>query len=84
VVGSSLLIGGARNLPQYCKLVTRDPKASDYLREVYFVAKRYFPDNLKYWLEGARSFTYHASERAPYDWMDVYDARKKLKGHGRV
>jgi len=66
------------------KLVSRDPKVNDYLREVYFVARRYFPNNLEYWLEGGRSFTYHASESAPYDWMDVYEARKKLKGHEGV
>jgi hypothetical protein len=66
------------------KLVRRDPKVGDYLREVYFVAKRYFPNNLEYWLEGGQSFTYHASESAPHDPMDVYEARKKLKEHEGV
>ena len=66
------------------ELVSRDPKVGDYLREVYLVAKRCFPNNLEYWLEGGQSFTYHASESAPYDWMDVYEARKNLKGHAGV
>jgi hypothetical protein len=60
------------------KLVSRDPKVDDYLREVYFVAKRYFPCNLEYWIEGGRSFTYHASEVAPHDPRDVYEVRDKL------
>jgi hypothetical protein len=62
------------------KLVTRDPKVDFYLREVYFIAKNYFPNNLVYWLEGGRSFTYPASENAPHSWKDVHEAWKNLKG----
>lgn len=61
------------------KLVRQDPKVGDYLREVYFVAKRYFPNRLEYSLEGVGRFTYHAGESAPHDPMDVYKAWKKLK-----
>jgi hypothetical protein len=60
------------------KLLSRDSE-TNYLREVYLIAKQYFPNNLEYWLEGGRSFTYHASESAPYSWKDVYEARKKLR-----
>lgn len=65
------------------KLVRHDPEVANYLREVYIVAKQYF-HNLEYWLEGGRSFTYHASEIAPHDPIDVYKAWQKLKEHEGV
>jgi hypothetical protein len=65
------------------KLVRHDPEVGNYLREVYIVAKKYF-HNLEYWLEGGRSYTYHASEIAPHDPMDVYKAWQKLKEHEGV
>jgi hypothetical protein len=63
------------------KLVSFDPKVASYLREVYAIAKKFFPKNIVYWLEGGRSFMYHASEIAPHNWSDVYAARKWLKGY---
>ena len=53
------------------RILSRDSK-TDYLREVYFIAKRYFPLNLKYWTD-------YSSIDPPYDWLEVYEARKKLR-----
>jgi hypothetical protein len=65
------------------KLVRHDPEVGNYLCEVYIVAKKYFY-NLEYWLEGGRSYIYHASEIAPHDPMDVYKAWQRLKEHEGV